>query len=119
MPRVTFFDSCIMRNRNILRIVHEKPHKGYLRTSADFLFLPREICLTQGNLSALLGILEDAGYVKIVKTSEGKLTLTGSKLTATGIALRQYRQELQDFIGLHERHSNHSTYPFLWSLESC
>jgi len=67
MPRVTFFDSCIMGNRNILRIVHEKLHKGYLRTSADFLFLRREICLIHGNLSALPGILEDAGYVKIVK----------------------------------------------------
>lgn len=86
------------------RLIHE-PARLLIVTilsaaaSADFLFLQRETGLTRGNLSAHLSKLEEAGYVKIEKTFKGKLPLTVCKLTAAGQkALRQYRQQLQQFI---------------------
>ena len=86
------------------RLIHE-PARLLIVTilsaaaSADFLFLQRETGLTRGNLSAHLSKLEEAGYVKIEKTFKGKLPLTVCKLTAAGQkALRQYRQQLQEFI---------------------
>ena len=86
------------------RLIHE-PARLLIVTilsaaaSADFLFLQRETGLTRGNLSAHLSKLEEAGYVKIEKTFKGKLPLTVCKLTAAGQkALKQYRQQLQEFI---------------------
>lgn len=86
------------------RLIHE-PARLIIVTilstvsSADFLFLQRETGLTKGNLSAHLTKLEEAGYVKIEKTFKGKLPLTVCKLTASGQkALKQYRQQLQNFI---------------------
>ncbi len=86
------------------RLIHE-PARLLIVTilsaaaSADFLFLQRETGLTKGNLSAHLSRLEEAGYVKIVKTFKGKLPLTVCRLTAAGQkALTQYRQQLQDFM---------------------
>jgi DNA-binding MarR family transcriptional regulator len=86
------------------RLIHE-PARLLIVTilsaaaSADFLFLQRETGLTRGNLSAHLSKLEEAGYVRIEKTFKGKLPLTVCKLTAAGQkALKQYRQQLQEFI---------------------
>lgn len=86
------------------RLIHE-PARLLIVTilstveSADFLFLQRETGLTKGNLSAHLSKLEEAGYVKIEKTFKGKLPLTVCKLTAVGKkALKQYRQQIQDFM---------------------
>jgi DNA-binding transcriptional ArsR family regulator len=86
------------------RLIHE-PARLLIVTilsaaaSADFLFLQRETGLTRGNLSSHLSKLEEAGYVKIEKTFKGKLPLTVCKLTAAGQkALKQYRQQLQEFI---------------------
>jgi DNA-binding transcriptional ArsR family regulator len=67
--------------------------------SADFLFLQRETGLTKGNLSAHLGKLEEAGYVKIEKSFKGKLPLTICRLAPAGQqAFSQYRRQLQLFI---------------------
>ena len=86
------------------RLIHE-PARLLIVTilsaaaSADFLFLQRETGLTKGNLSAHLSKLEEAGYVRIEKTFKGKLPLTVCKLTTAGQkALKQYRQQLQEFI---------------------
>jgi DNA-binding MarR family transcriptional regulator len=86
------------------RLIHE-PARLLIVTilstvaSADFLFLQRETGLTNGNLSAHLSRLEEAGYVKIEKTFKGKLPLTVGKLTTSGKkALTQYRQQMQDFM---------------------
>lgn len=86
------------------RLIHE-PARLLIVTilasaaSADFLFLQRETGLTKGNLSAHLSKLEEAGYVQIEKTFKGKLPLTICKLTGAGkSALKDYRQQLQEFI---------------------
>src|SRR5512141_3043275 len=63
---------------------------------ADFLYLERETGLTRGNLSAHLGKLEEAGYVKIEK---GRLPLTVCKITPGGRkAFLAYRRQLQDIV---------------------
>jgi DNA-binding MarR family transcriptional regulator len=86
------------------RIIHE-PARLLIVTilstveKADFLFLQRETKLTKGNLSAHLGKLEEAGYIKIEKTFKGKFPLTICNLTANGRkAFQQYRQRLIQFI---------------------
>jgi DNA-binding transcriptional ArsR family regulator len=86
------------------RIIHE-PARLLIVTilsnveRADFLFLQRETKLTKGNLSAHLGKLEEAGYIKIEKTFKGKLPLTICNLTSSGRkAFGQYRQKLMQFI---------------------
>jgi DNA-binding MarR family transcriptional regulator len=71
------------------RIIHE-PARLTLMTilyavqSADFLYLLRESGLTKGNLSAHLSKLEDAGYIKITKSFNGKVPHTDCQLTAKG-----------------------------------
>jgi DNA-binding MarR family transcriptional regulator len=67
--------------------------------SADFLFLQRETGLTKGNLSSHLTKLEDAGYVAIEKTFEGKTPRTICCLTDEGrAAFEAYRQNMQHII---------------------
>ena len=86
------------------RLIHE-PARLLILTilssvaSADFLYLQRETGLTKGNLSAHLSKLEEAGYVQIEKTFNGKFPLTICRLTSAGQkALQAYRQQLQDFM---------------------
>lgn len=51
---------------------------------ADFNFLLSTLGLTNGNLSAQSAKLEEAGYVEIRKTFEGKMPRTTYRLTALG-----------------------------------
>ena len=51
---------------------------------ADFLWLQRESGLTKGNLSSHLARLEEAGYVAVQKTFQGKIPLTILRLTPSG-----------------------------------
>jgi len=83
------------------RIIHE-PARLLIATilyaveSADFLYLQREAGLTKGNLSAHLSRLEDAGYVSIEKTYQGKIPLTICRLTDAGrSAFEAYRLQIQ------------------------
>lgn len=71
------------------RLVHEPARLAimtllYQIGEADFLYLKREVKLTQGNLSSHLARLEDAGYVEIKKSFKGKLPLTVCRLTTRG-----------------------------------
>jgi len=67
--------------------------------TADFLFLQRETQLTKGNLSSHLGKLEEAGYVTIEKTFQGKTPLTICRLTPLGRqAFEAYRKQIQQFV---------------------
>jgi len=71
------------------RVIHE-PARLMIMTvlcavpEADFLYLQRELGLTQGNLSSHLAKLEQAGYVLITKTFKGKYPLTICSLTRKG-----------------------------------
>jgi len=81
------------------RLVHE-PARLVIMTvltaaDADFLFLLRQTGLTKGNLSSHLSKLEQAGYVAIDKTFEGKIPRTLCRLTDTGRrAFQGYRAQL-------------------------
>jgi DNA-binding transcriptional ArsR family regulator len=67
--------------------------------SADFLYLQRETGLTKGNLSSHLSKLEEAGYVEIEKTYQGKLPLTICRLTGKGrTAFEAYRKHMKRFV---------------------
>ena len=57
--------------------------------------------MTAGNLSTHLRKLEDAGYVKIVKTHEDRMPVTFVALTTKGrAAFEQYLQDLRTLLGL-------------------
>jgi DNA-binding MarR family transcriptional regulator len=67
--------------------------------NADFLYLQRETGLTKGNLSSHLSKLEEAGYVEIEKTYQGKLPLTICRLTEKGrAAFEAYRKHMKKFV---------------------
>ncbi len=67
--------------------------------SADFLYLLHETGLTKGNLSSHLAKLEEAGYVAVDKTFEGKLPRTLCRLTEAGqAAFDTYRRQMKAVI---------------------
>jgi DNA-binding MarR family transcriptional regulator len=71
------------------RVIHEPARLMIITTlfsipEADFLYLQRELGLTQGNLSSHLAKLEEAGYVLIEKTFKGKYPMTICSLTIRG-----------------------------------
>jgi DNA-binding transcriptional ArsR family regulator len=82
------------------RVIHEPARLMIVMVlhnagEADYLYLQRELELTQGNLSSHLSKLEDAGYVKIEKKFKGKFPLTVCRLTARGrVAFEGYSQKL-------------------------
>lgn len=83
------------------RVIHE-PARLIITTilyaveSADFLYLLHETRLTKGNLSSHLAKLEQAGYVHIEKTYQGKIPRTVCSLTEEGrAAFSTYRDHLK------------------------
>ena len=52
---------------------------------AEFLYLLENINTTKGNLSFQLSKLEDAGYIRILKSFKGKYPLTTCEITEQGI----------------------------------
>lgn len=86
------------------RLIHEPARLMivtilYAAASADFLYLLRETGLTKGNLSAHLGKLEEAGYVKIEKIFRGKIPQTLLSLTPEGrAAFENYREQLKRIV---------------------
>jgi DNA-binding HxlR family transcriptional regulator len=62
----------------------------------DFLYLQHETEMNKGTLSSHLSRLEEAGYVKVVKTYRGKVPQTLLSLTASGReAFQKYRKKLK------------------------
>jgi len=52
--------------------------------SADFSFLLNTLGLTKGNLSSHMSRLEEAGYVEVAKSFNGKVPNTAYSLTRRG-----------------------------------
>lgn len=83
------------------RLIHEPARlmimtELYSIPETDFLYLQRELRLTQGNLSSHLARLEEAGYVLIEKTFKGKYPLTICSLTIRGRkAFEEYTRKIQ------------------------
>ena len=72
-------------------VVHQRVRLGILAVlteadQADFGFLKDALSLTDGNLSRHLQVLEEAGYVKITKTFEGRRPRTWVSCTKPGRA---------------------------------
>ena len=70
-------------------VVHQRVRLGILTVlseaeRADFAFLRDTLRLTDGNLSSNLQVLEQAGYVRIEKTFEGRRPRTWVRSTAAG-----------------------------------
>ena len=91
------------------RVIHEPTRLAIVSIldgveEADFLYLMREGGFTQGNLSAHLAKLEEAGYVEIVKTFKGKYPLTICKLTVKGrVEFDGYAQRMIGILKLGEK----------------
>ena len=83
------------------RVIHEPARLMIVAllaavAEADFQYLRQATGLTQGNLSAHLSKLEEAGYVAIEKTFRGKYPLTICRLTERGTeVLNNYRKVIR------------------------
>lgn len=91
--------------------VHQRTRLGILSVLAgasrvDFAFLRDTLALTDGNLSRNLSVLEDAGYVCVEKTFEGRRPRTWLAITPTGQqALAAEIQALREIVQAVERQS--------------
>jgi len=83
------------------RVIHEPARLMIVAllaavAEADFQYLRQATGLTQGNLSAHLSKLEEAGYVAIEKSFRGKYPLTICRLTERGTeVLNNYRKVIK------------------------
>ena len=65
--------------------------------TADFNFLLTTLSLTKGNLSSHMNQLEEAGYVEISKTFNGKIPHTSYRIAELGRSrLEEYWQALDE-----------------------
>ena len=86
------------------RVVHEPVRFRLLSClfvveSADFLFLTRQLKLTQGNLSSHMTRLEAAGYIDVEKTVDNRRPRTLLRLTPAGRrALEAYVSGMQQLL---------------------
>jgi DNA-binding transcriptional ArsR family regulator len=84
------------------RVVHEPVRLAILTAlqscrSADFVFLQHLLGLTNGNASAHLAKLEEAGLVDVARTFKGRMPRTIYKLTRLGrTSLQRHWQQLDD-----------------------
>lgn len=84
---------------NIDRLIHEPARLAIIAVlsaceSADFKALLHMTGLTKGNLSAQLKKLEEADYIIVTKSFQGRYPHTDCKLSDTGLkAFRAYWQQ--------------------------
>ncbi|MDR0754459.1 MAG: transcriptional regulator [Prevotellaceae bacterium] len=66
---------------------------------ADFVYLKEQTGATSGNLSVQIDKLNEAGYIRVTKTFQGKMPRTVCKITDKGIsAFETYVKNLQKYI---------------------
>ncbi|MCU1232052.1 MAG: transcriptional regulator [Candidatus Solibacter sp.] len=86
------------------KLVHERLRLGMLSAlsvndALTFNELKKLLDTTDGNLSVHARKLEEAGYVGVVKTFEGRMPRTDYKLTAAGKrALERYLNHMESLI---------------------
>lgn len=94
-----------MENIEINKLIHEPARlklfaQLYVIESADFTFLMNQTGLTQGNLSAHLAKLEDAGYLDIKKGYSGKRPQTLISINTKGRKeFKKYLEKISEIIG--------------------
>lgn len=87
------------------RVIHEPARLAIVAVlaaceSADFVYLRQVTGMTQGNLSAHLSKLEEAGYMAVEKRFQGKKPNTLCHLTDAGrAAFKQYRARVSKLVG--------------------
>lgn len=65
---------------------------------ADFVYLKELTKATAGNLSVQITKLEEAGYIKVTRSGEGRGSHTICRITPAGIrALKLYQQALLSY----------------------
>ena len=65
---------------------------------ADFVFLKEKTGATAGNLSVQIDKLNEAGYIEVEKTFQGKMPRTVCRITPKGIeAFDEYVKALQTY----------------------
>ena len=65
---------------------------------ADFVYLKELTKATAGNLSVQISKLEEAGYIKVSRSGEGRGSHTICRITPAGIrAIKLYQQALQSY----------------------
>ena len=65
---------------------------------ADFVYLKELTNATAGNLSVQITKLEEAGYIKVTRSGEGRGSHTICRITPADIrALKLYQQALQSY----------------------
>jgi DNA-binding transcriptional ArsR family regulator len=93
-----------VRPESIDPIIHERVRLAIVSALAvaselSFNELKSSLALTDGNLSVHASTLEAAGYIKVVKSFEGKRPLTTMRLTAKGReAFRKYLDTLKRIV---------------------
>ena len=66
--------------------------------NADFVFLKDLTKATAGNLSVQITKLEEAGYIKVTKSGEGRGSHTVCRITPRGIrAMKDYQRTLMQY----------------------
>jgi len=71
----------------------------YVTESVDYVFLMRLTGLTWGNLATHLNKLEEAGYVEVQKTFNGKKPQSILRLTPEGrAAFKEYKKNLKQVL---------------------
>ncbi len=71
----------------------------YVVESADYVFLMRLTGLTWGNLATHLSKLEEAGYVEVLNTFNGKKPQSILRMTPDGrAAFREYKKSLKQVL---------------------
>lgn len=92
-------------------IVHQRHRLGILTITAearaDFGYLRDALGLTAGNLSRHLGVLEDAGLIKVDKGYEGRRPRTWVRITRRGRSA--LAAELETLAELARRHAGAGT----------
>jgi len=84
------------------KIIHEPARLAimsvlYASEEADFLFLANSTGLTKGNLSTHVAKLEEAGYLTVTKSFNGKIPHTTYALTRQGrAAFARYHKGLSE-----------------------
>ena len=66
--------------------------------NADFVYLKDLTKATAGNLSVQITKLEEAGYIKVTKSGEGRGSHTVCRITPRGIrAMKDYQRTLMQY----------------------
>jgi len=84
--------------------IHAKARLGIMSLLAvhgdcDFVFLRKELGMTEGNLGNHIRVLEEAGYIEVTKAFVGKRPKTTCTATPLGVKMfQQYIEGLEKII---------------------